>query len=45
MTDASGTGFLPNETAVHHREKIHDILDQALQEAKLTLKDISIPNL
>lgn len=33
-----GTGFLPNETAVHHRQKILDMVDEALKEAKLTLK-------
>ena len=35
-----GTGFLPNETAIHHREKILDILDKALIEAKVTLEQI-----
>ncbi|EDK31278.1 O-sialoglycoprotein endopeptidase (macronuclear) [Tetrahymena thermophila SB210] len=37
-----GTGFLPNETAVHHRSKILDIVDQALKEANLTFKDIGL---
>ena len=37
-----GTGFLPNETAVHHRKHILDILKKALSEANVTLKDISV---
>jgi hypothetical protein len=37
-----GTGFLPNETAVHHRTHILDVLQQALSEAKVTLADIDV---
>jgi len=36
-----GTGFLPKETAEHHRRVVLDVLKQALAEAKLTMKDIS----
>mmetsp|Transcript_35743 Transcript_35743/g.40622 ORF Transcript_35743/g.40622 Transcript_35743/m.40622 type:complete len:341 (+) Transcript_35743:61-1083(+) len=36
-----GTGFLPKETAAHHREKILGLVEKALEEAKLTLDDIS----
>lgn len=37
-----GTGFLPKETAEHHQEKILEVLREALQIAKVTLKDISL---
>lgn len=37
-----GTGFLPKETADHHREHILEILKQALKEAKVSMKDISV---
>ena len=37
-----GTGFLPKETAEHHRDKVHEILRQALEEAKLSLNDITV---
>eukprot|EP00039_Didymoeca_costata_P029051 m.23080 g.23080 ORF g.23080 m.23080 type:complete len:336 (-) comp7464_c0_seq2:78-1085(-) len=30
-----GTGFLPRDTAVHHRSKVLDILRRALKEAKI----------
>jgi len=35
-----GTGFLPRDTAVHHRSKILEILQKALDQAGLTHKDI-----
>ena len=37
-----GTGFLPRETADHHRENILDILDQSLKEANLTMQEIDV---
>ena len=37
-----GTGFLPSETAEHHRKHILPILKQALSEAKLTIKQINL---
>jgi N6-L-threonylcarbamoyladenine synthase len=35
-----GTGFLPSETAKHHRDVIIRLLKQALEEAAITYKDI-----
>lgn len=35
-----GTGFLPSETAKHHREVIVSLIKKALLEANITLKDI-----
>lgn len=37
-----GTGFMPKETAEHHRNKILKILKDALDEAKMTLNDITV---
>ena len=38
-----GTGFMPKETAEHHRQKILTIIQQALDESKMTLdKDIDL---
>jgi N6-L-threonylcarbamoyladenine synthase len=37
-----GTGFLPKETAEHHRTKILILIRQALEEARMTLKDITV---
>ena len=37
-----GTGFLPKETAEHHRKHVISIVKQALAEAKLTMKDIDV---
>ena len=37
-----GTGFLPKETAEHHRTKIFDLIRNALEEAKMTLENISV---
>eukprot|EP00759_Apiculatamorpha_spiralis_P010837 PhF_6_TR17839/c0_g1_i1/m.26834/K01409/KAE1, tsaD, QRI7; N6-L-threonylcarbamoyladenine synthase len=36
-----GTGFLPRETALHHRDNINMLIQQALDTAKLTHQDIS----
>uniref|UniRef100_A0A6B2L997 N(6)-L-threonylcarbamoyladenine synthase n=1 Tax=Arcella intermedia TaxID=1963864 RepID=A0A6B2L997_9EUKA len=36
-----GTGFQPNETAKHHREKVLGLVKRALSESGLTWKDIS----
>lgn len=35
-------GFLPRETAQHHREHVLPILKKALEDAKLTLKDVDV---
>lgn len=32
-----GTGFLPKETAEHHKTKVLPLIHEALKEAKLTL--------
>lgn len=37
-----GTGFLPKETAEHHRMKILDILKRSLAEAKITPAEIDV---
>ncbi|KAJ3364267.1 putative tRNA threonylcarbamoyladenosine biosynthesis protein kae1 [Allomyces javanicus] len=37
-----GTGFLPKDTAVHHREWILPLIQQALKDAKITPKDIDV---
>lgn len=37
-----GEGFLPRETAQHHREHILNVLQKALDEAKITLKDVDV---
>ncbi|CAK9823866.1 tRNA N6-adenosine threonylcarbamoyltransferase [Anthophora retusa] len=34
-----GEGFLPRETAQHHRKHILSVLQKALDDAKVTLKD------
>lgn len=36
-----GTGFLPRETALHHRDHINTLIQKALDDAKLTPHDIS----
>jgi N6-L-threonylcarbamoyladenine synthase len=33
-----GTGFLPKETAEHHRKKVLDLVKKALKEANLSFK-------
>ncbi|XP_011644535.1 probable tRNA N6-adenosine threonylcarbamoyltransferase [Pogonomyrmex barbatus] len=37
-----GEGFLPRETAQHHRKHILNVLQQALNDAKVSLKDIDV---
>ncbi|XP_003699785.2 putative tRNA N6-adenosine threonylcarbamoyltransferase Tcs3 [Megachile rotundata] len=37
-----GEGFLPRETAQHHREHILAVLQKALDDAKITLKDVDV---
>jgi len=37
-----GTGFLPRETADHHRKHILDVVKEALKEANLTMQQIDI---
>lgn len=37
-----GSGFLPKETAEHHRQKILGILREALDEAKVTPNEIDV---
>ncbi|XP_070157021.1 probable tRNA N6-adenosine threonylcarbamoyltransferase [Polyergus mexicanus] len=37
-----GEGFLPRETAQHHRKHILDVLQKALDDAKISMKDIDI---
>lgn len=37
-----GTGFMPKETAEHHRAKVLAIVKKALQEARLTIQDIDV---
>ncbi|KAG2386356.1 hypothetical protein C9374_002802 [Naegleria lovaniensis] len=35
-----GTGFLPRETAIHHKEYIHEMVKNALKEANITKDDV-----
>lgn len=35
-------GFLPRETAAHHRAHVIEVLKQALNDAKLSLKDVDV---
>ncbi|KAI8914145.1 Gcp-like domain-containing protein, partial [Gorgonomyces haynaldii] len=37
-----GTGFLPKDTAKHHRDNILSLLKEALSEAHLTMHDIDV---
>lgn len=37
-----GSGFLPKETAEHHRSKVLTILKEALEEAKVTPSEIDV---
>ena len=37
-----GTGFMPKETAEHHREKVLGLVKEALDEAKLKIQDIDV---
>ena len=38
----AGSGFLPKETAEHHRRHILDLIEEALATAKVTLKQIHL---
>ncbi len=35
-----GTGFLPGETARHHRDHVNGLIEEALKQANLTMADI-----
>ncbi|XP_033754280.1 probable tRNA N6-adenosine threonylcarbamoyltransferase [Pecten maximus] len=37
-----GQGFLPRDTAIHHRKHVLDVLRQALSEANLEPKDLDV---
>ncbi|XP_060080292.1 probable tRNA N6-adenosine threonylcarbamoyltransferase [Ylistrum balloti] len=37
-----GQGFLPRDTAIHHRKHILDVLRQALKEANIEPKDLDV---
>lgn len=37
-----GTGFLPKETAEHHRKEVFNLIHEALSLAKLKLEDIDV---
>eukprot|EP00128_Syssomonas_multiformis_P000484 Colp12_sorted_trinity150504_noHs@24680 len=37
-----GQGFLPKDTALHHRKHVIPLIKQALAEANLTVKDIDV---
>jgi N6-L-threonylcarbamoyladenine synthase len=37
-----GQGFLPSETAQHHKQWIIPLIQQALKEANITMKDINL---
>ena len=37
-----GTGFMPKETAEHHRGKVLGLIRSALEEAKMTFADITV---
>lgn len=37
-----GAGFLPRETAQHHRENILEVLKETIDEAKTDIKDIDV---
>lgn len=37
-----GTGFLPKETAEHHRKEVFLLIHEALTLAKLKLEDIDV---
>lgn len=38
----AGTGFIPTETATHHRSVILSLVEEALQKANVKLKDIDV---
>lgn len=35
-----GTGFLPGETARHHRQYVNGLIQQALQQASISMEQI-----
>lgn len=37
-----GTGFVPTETAQHHRRVILEVLREALEKAKISLKEVDV---
>ncbi|XP_021379257.1 probable tRNA N6-adenosine threonylcarbamoyltransferase [Mizuhopecten yessoensis] len=37
-----GQGFLPRDTAIHHRKHVLDVLRQALEEANIEPKDLDV---
>lgn len=37
-----GTGFMPKETAEHHRTKILGLISSALEEAKMKMEDMTV---
>lgn len=37
-----GEGFLPKETAIHHRQNVNSLLKQALEEAGIKTSDIDV---
>ncbi|XP_015595343.1 probable tRNA N6-adenosine threonylcarbamoyltransferase isoform X1 [Cephus cinctus] len=37
-----GEGFLPRETAQHHREHVLSVLQKALKDAEVTMKDVDV---
>ncbi|KAG5346523.1 OSGEP threonylcarbamoyltransferase, partial [Acromyrmex charruanus] len=37
-----GEGFLPRETAQHHRKYVLEVLQEALDDAKISLKDVDV---
>jgi len=37
-----GSGFLPKETAEHHREKIIQLIKEALEETSMVIQDIEL---
>lgn len=37
-----GEGFLPRETAKHHRQHVIPLIKEAIEEAKLSFKDIDV---
>lgn len=37
-----GEGFMPRETAQHHRKYVLEVLQQALSDAEITLKDVDV---
>lgn len=36
------TGFLPRETAEHHQQNIHDVLQEALEQSGISPQEIDV---